>query len=187
MKKSKSKPTAKSSPKPPAAELPGAKSGIDMGAIEHLIRLMTDNGLMEVEVRSGEDRKIRLSRRASDSQPMMFQSPAPQAYAPAPAPAPASGSAPAAGAPAGKSRPSDVFEFVSPMVGTFYRAPSPEAPPYCSTGDKVQPGSVLCIIEAMKVMNEIKAELGGEVVDILVENGEAVEFGQPLLHIKKTG
>ncbi|MBK6941139.1 MAG: acetyl-CoA carboxylase biotin carboxyl carrier protein [Planctomycetes bacterium] len=158
---------------------------MDMGAIEHLIRLMTDNGLMEVEVRSGEDRKIRLSRRANDSQPMMFSSPTPQAFAAAP-PA-AAGSAPAAGAPAAKSRPSDVFEFVSPMVGTFYRAPSPEAPPYCSTGDKVQPGSVLCIIEAMKVMNEIKAELGGEVVDILVENGEAVEFGQPLLHIKKTG
>ncbi len=184
MKKSNTKPSAKSkAPRP--VELPGAKSGIDMAAIEHLIRLMTDNGLVEVEVKSGEDRKIRLSRRTTDAAPMVFQAPAPQAPAAAsaaPAAAPAAG-----GAPAAKARPSDVFEFVSPMVGTFYRAPSPEAPPYCSTGDKIQPGSVLCIIEAMKVMNEIKAEIAGEVVDILVENGEAVEFGQPLLHIKKTG
>ncbi|MFO0982116.1 MAG: acetyl-CoA carboxylase biotin carboxyl carrier protein [Planctomycetota bacterium] len=74
---------------------------------------------------------------------------------------------------------------VSPMVGTFYRAPNPEAKSYVAEGDRVDENSVLCIIEAMKVMNEIKAEMRGQVVDILVENGEAVEFGQPLFLIKK--
>ncbi|MEW6424224.1 MAG: acetyl-CoA carboxylase biotin carboxyl carrier protein [Bacillota bacterium] len=75
-------------------------------------------------------------------------------------------------------------EVVSPMVGTFYRAPAPDAPPFVQAGDIVQTGQTLCIIEAMKMLNEIKAEITGEIVEILVENGESVEYGQPLFYMK---
>lgn len=78
-----------------------------------------------------------------------------------------------------------VIEILSPMVGTFYRSASPEAAPYVKKGQEVGPEDVVCIIEAMKIMNEIKAENKGIIVDILVENGEAVEFGQPLFKLKK--
>ncbi|MBN1903161.1 acetyl-CoA carboxylase biotin carboxyl carrier protein [Candidatus Sumerlaeota bacterium] len=79
----------------------------------------------------------------------------------------------------------NVTEIKSPMVGTFYRAPSPESPPYVQIGDRVNPDTVLCIVEAMKLMNEIKAETSGAIVDILVENGQPVEYGQPMFKIKK--
>lgn len=78
----------------------------------------------------------------------------------------------------------NIKEILSPMVGTFYRAPSPESPPYIQKGKTVDPDDVLCIIEAMKVMNEIKAEMSGKIVDILVENGESVEFNQPIFRIE---
>jgi acetyl-CoA carboxylase biotin carboxyl carrier protein len=83
-----------------------------------------------------------------------------------------------------EKRDPNLTELTSPMVGTFYRAPSPESPPYVTEGDRVSKDAVLCIVEAMKVMNEIKAEHSGEIVEILVENGEAVEFGQPLILIR---
>lgn len=83
-----------------------------------------------------------------------------------------------------QKKENDVYEYVrSPMVGTFYRAPSPESPPYVTQGQTVKPGDVLCIIEAMKVMNEIKNEIQGQIVDVLVDNGEPVEFNQPLFKI----
>jgi len=84
-----------------------------------------------------------------------------------------------------KDEDENVVEVQSPMVGTFYRAPSPESPPYVQLGDHVNPDTVLCIVEAMKLMNEIKAEMSGTVVDILVENGQPVEYGQPMFKIKK--
>ncbi len=77
--------------------------------------------------------------------------------------------------------------FLSPMVGTFYRASSPEQAAFVKEGDRVNPETVLCLIEAMKVFNEIKCEMSGEVVEILVENGEAIEYGQPLFQIRKAG
>ncbi|MBM3243890.1 MAG: acetyl-CoA carboxylase biotin carboxyl carrier protein, partial [Candidatus Omnitrophica bacterium] len=80
---------------------------------------------------------------------------------------------------AGKS-----VEIKSPMVGTFYRAPSPEAPPYVEVGQNVEPGQVICIIEAMKLMNEIKAEIRGKLLEILVDNAEPIEFGQPIFLIE---
>jgi acetyl-CoA carboxylase biotin carboxyl carrier protein len=79
----------------------------------------------------------------------------------------------------------NMVEIKSPMVGTFYRAPSPESPPYVQVGDRVNPDSILCIVEAMKLMNEIKAELSGTILDILVENGQPVEYGQPMFKIRK--
>jgi acetyl-CoA carboxylase biotin carboxyl carrier protein len=109
--------------------------------------------------------------------------PAPQAHA-------SSAAAAAALAPSSKPAPAPapstegLHAFKSPMVGTFYRAPSPEAAPFVSVGDKIDEHSTICIIEAMKVMNEITPDKGGEVVSIEVENGEAVEFGQPLFLIR---
>ena len=83
-----------------------------------------------------------------------------------------------------KAEDEDLVEIKSPMVGTFYRAPSPESPPYVQISDKITKETVLCIVEAMKLMNEIKAEMNGSVVDILVENGQPVEYGQPMFKIK---
>ena len=79
----------------------------------------------------------------------------------------------------------NVVEITSPMVGTFYRSPSPESPPYVQIGDRVNSDTILCIVEAMKLINEIKAELCGTIVDILVENGQPVEYGQPMFKIRK--
>ncbi len=101
------------------------------------------------------------------------------AAAPAPAAPAASAPAPAAAAPA-----SNLTEITSPMVGTFYSAPSPESPSYVSVGQQVTPDTVVCIIEAMKVMNEIKAEVSGTVVEIAAENGKPVQFGQALFRLK---
>lgn len=156
---------------------------LDLRAIEHLSKLMDSSGLQEIEVQDGPDRMLRLSRRAGDGGPIVYSAGAPAA---APASGPAAPVADAAAAPtaAAPEAATDYEEFVSPMVGTFYRAGSPESPPYVTPGDKVGPDTVLCIIEAMKVMNEVKSEISGEVVDVLVENGEAVEFGQPLFHIR---
>jgi len=102
----------------------------------------------------------------------------------APQPAPAAATAAPAGAPEGPPPGTEVFK--SPIVGTFYRSPSPEAESFVEPGKAFAEDSVLCIIEAMKVMNEIRAEFRGEVVEVLAENGEPVEFGQPLFLVKRT-
>ncbi len=81
---------------------------------------------------------------------------------------------------------SDLYEITSPMVGTFYRSPAPDEPPFVDTGDQIKPGQTVCIIEAMKLMNELEAEVSGEVVEILVQNAEPVEFGQPLMRVKQS-
>lgn len=135
-----------------------------------LAALLQEQALTEIEVeRAGV--RVRLQR-------------APTLPAPA-APAPA----PAAGVPAESlvvtdvPAPASLVPVESPMVGTFYRAPSPTAEPYVSEGDVVKEGQILCIIEAMKLMNEIESKVGGRVIKILVENGQAVEYGQPLLLI----
>ncbi len=188
MKKKKVAKAAKAATKKPSARRAAAikssttskTDGVDLDMIERLSALMSENDLVEIEVVSGPDRMVRLSRRSSEAVPMGYLA-APNAAGPA-----ADGlSAGGAASPAGSAKDDRTIEFTSPMVGTFYRAASPESPPYVNTGDKVERDSVLCIIEAMKVMNEIKSESKGEVVDILVENGEAVEFGQPLFLIRK--
>ncbi len=98
------------------------------------------------------------------------------------------GAAPAAAPPAAaavESTPSDVVDVTSPFVGTFYRSPSPDAPAFVDVGSVIRPGQTLCIIEAMKLMNEIEAEMSGTVVEIYAQNGKAVEFGQKLFRVKK--
>ncbi len=157
---------------------------MDLNLLRKLVRLMDRGELTELEI---EDEKegLRVHMRRQDDGAV--STPTVQVLggaAPAPlAAAPAVPGAPAADAPTGP--PPGTEEFTSPMVGTFYRAPSPDAAPFSEVGTKFTADSVLCIVEAMKVMNEIKAEISGEIVEILVENGEPIEFGQPLFLIKK--
>ena len=149
-----------------------------MDELHKLIELMNDNELLELELVE-DSKKIRLKKKY-DGGPKVIAAPmaaAPMAQAPLAAAA-APQEAPA-GAPAG------TVEIKSPMVGTFYRAPAPDAPAFVEVGTVVQPSTVVCILEAMKVMNEIKAGLSGTVQEILVENGQPVEYGQPLFKIKK--
>jgi acetyl-CoA carboxylase biotin carboxyl carrier protein len=154
---------------------------MDLNEIRKILELMDANRLVEFEYEE-EGRKIRLRRPDSGmiSGPVMVQAPAPrpQEYAAATAPAPA------APAPA-PAKPANLVDFKSPLVGTFYRSPKPDADSFVNVGDEVTPDRVLCIIEAMKVMNEIKAEMQGVVREILVKNGQAVEFGEVLFQIEK--
>ena len=161
---------------------------MELDDLERLIELMNDNDLVEVEIEK-DDSKIRL-RKAAPETPTITAMPAmPQAmFAPqAPvAPAAHAAAAPvdAGGAASADPVEGDSLTFNSPMVGTFYTAPSPGADTFVKIGDKVGQTTVLCIIEAMKVMNEIQAEMEGEILEVLVGNGEAVEYGQPLFTLK---
>jgi acetyl-CoA carboxylase biotin carboxyl carrier protein len=151
--------------------------------VEDLVELMDRHGLLELVYESTADgsRHIRISR---TSAPGVTHA-APAAPAPA-APATAAPSPAPATAPSEEPRDASLHAFTSPMVGTFYRAPSPEASPFVSVGDRVDEHGTVCIIEAMKVMNEIAPDVSGEIVSIEVENGEAVEYGQTLFLIRTT-
>ena len=152
---------------------------MDLKIVEDLLALMQDGGLTELHYVQGET-EIRLSRQQDNAAPVVYATPAhgaPMAAAPAAAAAPVA----AVEAPAVEE---NVEYFRSPMVGTFYRRPNPESDNYVSAGDSVDGESVLCIIEAMKVFNEIKAEFSGGIVEALVKDGEAVEFDQPLFKIR---
>jgi len=151
---------------------------MELEQIRELIGLMKENDLSEVRIIEGEKRL--LLKRGKDQAPVVSMAPvAPVAAMPAvSAPAPAQAVAPAA---APKAEGPTIN---SPMVGTFYSAPAPDAEPYVRVGDHVNPDTVVCIVEAMKVMNEIKAEMAGTIERITVKNGQAVEFGQPLFSVK---
>ncbi len=154
--------------------------------LQGLLDLMKRNDLSELEI-EGEGHKIRLRKsepEGSGAPTIAFAAPAGAPAMPAaPAPAAAAGAAPAAAA--ADSASNDHLHVVpSPLVGTFYRSSSPEAEPFVSEGDRVDPDSVLCIVEAMKVMNEIEAGVTGIVREIVVDNGEAVEFGESLFRIE---
>lgn len=136
--------------------------------IKDMINLMNENGLTELEIEK-EGVRIRLKKGSGGIERAV------EYVAPHHVTQP---SAPAAVTTKGGT------EIKSPMVGTFYRSPSPDAAPYVTIGDTVQPGQVICIIEAMKLMNEIKAEIRGKIVDIQVENAEPVEFGQTLFVVE---
>ncbi|MEQ9454535.1 MAG: acetyl-CoA carboxylase biotin carboxyl carrier protein [Phycisphaeraceae bacterium] len=152
----------------------------DLKTLRQLIRMMVENDLTEVDLQ-GEDGKIKLKRGPGDAPTVQYAAPPPAQTAPAPAAASASG-APAAPAPPAEE--SGLITVNSPMVGTFYASSSPDAPAFVRAGDKVSPDTVVCLLEAMKVFNEIKAEAAGTVTEILVSNGDAVEFGQPILKIR---
>ena len=153
---------------------------MDLRKLKKLIDLVEESGIAEIEVTEGEE-KVRITRSLAAPQPVYAAAPA-VAAAPAPAAAAAAPVA-AAGAPAAPARDLSKAQ-ASPMVGTFYRAPGPNAPVFVEVGQSVNAGDTLCIIEAMKLMNEIEAERSGVVKEILVENGQPVEFGEPLFIIE---
>jgi acetyl-CoA carboxylase biotin carboxyl carrier protein len=145
---------------------------MDIRKVKKLIELLESSDIAEIEIKEGEE-SVRISRGSTSA-------PAPIAYqAPAPVPAPAAAPAAAAPAPAAESG----HAIKSPMVGTFYRSPSPSSPVFVEVGKHVKAGDVVCIVEAMKMMNQIEADHAGVVEAILVEDGEPVEFDQPLIRI----
>jgi acetyl-CoA carboxylase biotin carboxyl carrier protein len=155
----------------------------DFQKIKKLIKIMKDNDLVEVEIKHGDD-KI-LVKRSQPQQPTVTAVPviAPNSSAEPPAPNTAQNSATKA-EPSAPQVEEDLVEIKSLIVGTFYATPSPDSEPYVEVGSPVTPQTVVCIIEAMKVMNEIKAETIGTITEILVTNGQAVEYGQVLFKIK---
>ena len=153
---------------------------MDIRKVKKLIELLEESNIGEIEIKEGEE-SVRISRHGNQpAAPVAYAAPAP---APAPAAAPAPAEAPAAEAAGPAAAPVADNAVLSPMVGTFYRAPGPEAPSFIEVGQTVRVGDVLCIVEAMKMMNQIEADRAGTVTAIHVENGEAVEFDQPLISI----
>jgi acetyl-CoA carboxylase biotin carboxyl carrier protein len=152
---------------------------MDLRKLKKLIDLVQESGIGEIEITEGEE-KVRISR-ASTSAPMMMAAPQMQHLALGAAPGAA---APAAPAPAAAPAEPKGHTLKSPMVGTFYRAPSPGAPSFVEVGQSVSKGQTLCIIEAMKLLNEIESDVAGTIKAILVENGQPVEYGQPLFLIE---
>ncbi|MBY4868305.1 acetyl-CoA carboxylase biotin carboxyl carrier protein [Burkholderia anthina] len=155
---------------------------MDLRKLKTLIDLVSESGISELEVTEGEG-KVRIVKNAPPVYVQQTAGFAPQVSAPAPSAAlPTEG---AAAAPAGAAAPAVPQGHVvtSPMVGTFYRAPSPGADPFVQVGDTVKEGQTICIIEAMKLLNEIESDKAGVIKEILVENGQAVEYGQPLFVI----
>ena len=154
---------------------------MDIRKVKKLIELLEESGIDELEIHEGEE-SVRISR-YSQHAPVIAAAPA--AYGAAPVAAPAATSAPAtaaAEAPVAAAEPAG-HQVKSPMVGTFYSAPSPTAPAFAEVGQSVKEGDVLCIVEAMKMMNQIKADKSGTVEAVLVENGQPVEYDQPLFII----
>ena len=153
---------------------------MDLRKLNKLIDLVSESGVAELEITEGDDRvrivnrngaaPVQVHQPVTVAQPMPVPAPAPEA-APAPAAAPA--------APQQTGTP-----LTSPMVGTFYRAPSPGADPFVKVGDTVKKGQIVCIIEAMKLLNEVEADMDGTIKEVCVENGQPVEFGQSLFIIE---
>lgn len=151
---------------------------MDIRKVKKLIELLEESDIAEIEIKEGEE-AVRISRASTAvPAPIAYAAPAPAAPAPAAAPAPkeVEAAAPAVAA----SNGNDVQ---SPMVGTFYRSPSPSSPPFVEVGTTVKVGDVVCLVEAMKMMNQIEADHAGVVEAILVQDGEPVEYDQPLIRI----
>ena len=156
---------------------------IDIRKLKELVRLMTASDLTELDLRD-KDEQVTIRRASPQAVPMVaaHQMPAmhvatPVASAAAPAPS-------AAAAPAAPAEDAGLVAIESPMVGTFYASPGPDKPPFIAVGAQVGPTSTVCLVEAMKIFNEIKAERSGTVAKVLVKSGDAVEFGQPLFMIR---
>ncbi|MDF2154772.1 acetyl-CoA carboxylase biotin carboxyl carrier protein [Vibrio sp. CAU 1672] len=155
---------------------------MDIRKIKKLIELVEESGIAELEISEGEE-SVRISRNS----PATAAAPVHYAAAPAPVAAPAPAAAAAAEAPVAESAPAAAptgHQVLSPMVGTFYRSPSPDAKSFIEVGQSVNAGDTLCIVEAMKMMNQIEADKSGVVTAILVEDGQPVEFDQPLVVIE---
>ncbi len=148
---------------------------MDIRKVKKLIELLEESGIAEIEISEGEE-SVRISRYSREA-PVFAAAPVPVAIAPAPDPG------------AAEAKPSEParsgHEVTAPMVGTFYSGPAPAAKPFVEIGTTVAVGDTLCIVEAMKMMNQIEAEVSGKVVSILVENGAPVEFGQVLFIVEE--
>jgi acetyl-CoA carboxylase biotin carboxyl carrier protein len=161
-------------------EKTGSSDPFDLEKLRELIALMESHGLTEVDLRR-QDQRWKLRRGPAEVMQMM----PPPGFAPhAMPPAPLSTQAAPAAAQAAPAPDKDTVPIKSPTVGTYYEAPSPGDPPFVATGSKVAQDSVVCIIEAMKVFNQITADLNGTITEVLVKNGDAVEFGQPLFRVR---
>jgi acetyl-CoA carboxylase biotin carboxyl carrier protein len=161
---------------------------MDIRKIKKLIELLEESGIAEIEIKEGEE-AVRISRMPTGAAAQMhaaYAVPAPQPalMAPSQAAAAAAGTPAAAEAPAAaRTRPNE-HVITAPMVGTYYSAPSPGAKSFVEIGDEVKVGQVLCIIEAMKMMNQIESDKAGRVTSIMARNGDPVEFGQPLFVVE---
>jgi acetyl-CoA carboxylase biotin carboxyl carrier protein len=154
----------------------------DVRRVRRLVELMQEFELAEIDLRQAEQR-IRLRK---DQEPVIVPGGYGHPMPPMPSAAQHPGAAPAASAPSPAAADATAGQFiVSPMVGTFYVSSSPDSPPFVKVGDQVGPETVVCIVEAMKVFNEIPAECSGKIMAILVENGAAVEYGQKLFRVEK--
>ncbi len=155
---------------------------MDLRKLKTLIDLVAESGIAEIEVTEGED-KVRIVKHGPAVAPVAM--PTTATYLAAPPPPAIAAPAASSVAPAAAAEPAEPKGTLvkAPMVGTFYRAPSPGAKAFVDVGQTVKPGDTLCIIEAMKLLNEIEAEVAGEIKEVLVENGQAVEYGQPLFVI----
>jgi acetyl-CoA carboxylase biotin carboxyl carrier protein len=154
---------------------------MDIRKVKKLIELLEESGVSEIEIKEGEE-SVRISRHPTGPFHAMQ---APVVYAPPATPAAhVGGPAQAGRATTAGAAPVPDTAVTAPMVGTFYAAPAPGAKPFVELGSEVKPGDVLCIIEAMKMMNQIECDKAGRVVSILVKNGDPVEFGQPLFVIE---
>jgi acetyl-CoA carboxylase biotin carboxyl carrier protein len=151
----------------------------DLRRVRRLVELMKEHDLSEIDIREG-DTRIQLRRGA---EPVLTAA-APRASA-APTALPAAAPAAADGPP--KTDEAHIAIINSPLVGSFYAAPNPESPAYVKVGDHVGPETTVCIVEAMKVMNQVKAEISGKITSVLVENGQPVEFNQPLFKVDTRG
>jgi acetyl-CoA carboxylase biotin carboxyl carrier protein len=150
---------------------------MDIRKVKKLIELLDESGIAEIEITEGEE-SVRISRHAPGLAPATVAAPAPVAAAPVAQ----------AAAPVAVAEPEDDgFAVIAPMVGTLYSAPSPGAPPFVQVGDRVNEGDTLCIVEAMKMMNQIDAEVAGSIKSIRIQNGEPVEYGQILFVIDQRG
>ena len=153
---------------------------MDLKDIKAIIDLMRKNSISEFELER-QDFKIKLKRGGSGSAAAVYEDGSAITYSP---PLPLPGGAPVPSLAPTPPAPSNELEIKSPMIGTFYRAPSPESASYVEVGTEVNPETVVCIIEAMKVMNEIKAEAKGVITQVMLDNAKPVEFGQPLFKIR---
>lgn len=156
---------------------------MDIRKVKKLIELLEESNIDEIEIKEGEE-SVRISRNRINAQPQYFSAPPMMAAAPAPAPAAAAPTPASSAAPENKPAAANNGHTVkSPMVGTFYKSPSPSSPAFVEVGKHVKVGDVVCIVEAMKMMNQIEADKAGIVEAILVEDGQPVEFDQPLVTI----
>jgi acetyl-CoA carboxylase biotin carboxyl carrier protein len=157
---------------------------MDIRKVKKLIELLEESGIAEIEIREGEE-SVRISRASAAPQVIAAPAYAAPAYAmppPTPAAAPAGGDGAPASAATAARKPSE-HTVTAPMVGTYYASPSPGAKAFVEIGDEVKVGQVLCIIEAMKMMNQIESDKAGKITSIMAQNGDPVEFGQPLFSI----